>query len=113
MKLSDLAAKPQLEKIVLDNEEIISLYDEPLEFWMWDRQDMPTFLKLVQIKDDQLGLYNLLKDVVLDETGKPMLRDGEILPMEVMAAVIQGVVDRLGNLKPQTTTTKVPSSQAG
>jgi hypothetical protein len=113
MKLQELAAKPKLEKISLDGEDIIELYGEPLEFWMYDRHDLPTFLKLVQMKDDQMGLYNLIKDIALDENGKPVLKDGEILPMDVMAAVITGVVDKLGNLKPQTTTTKATNSVAG
>jgi hypothetical protein len=113
MKLQALASKPKLEKIVLDSDDIIALYEEPLEFYMWDRQDLPTFIKLVQVKDDQLGLFNLIKDIALDENGKPVLKDGEILPMDVMVAVIQGVVDKLGNLKPQTTTTKAENSPVG
>lgn len=113
MKLQELAAKPKLEKIILDSEDIIALYGEPLEFYMYDRQDLPTFIKLVQMKDDQLGLFNLIKDIALDENGKPVLNDGEILPMDVMAAVITGVVDKLGNSKPQTMTTKVENSLPG
>lgn len=103
MQLKQLAAKPKLNLISLDSEQIISLYGEPLEFYMWDRQDIPTFLKIVQMKEDKLELFNLLKTVVLDETGKPILNDGEMLPLEVMIAVIEGVVKNLGNSKPQTT----------
>ena len=102
MQLKELAAKPKLNKIVIDTDQIVSLYGEPLEFYMWDRQDIPTFLKIVQMKEDKLELFNLLKDVVLDDTGTPVLQDGEMLPLEVMVAVIEGVVKNLGNSKPQT-----------
>lgn len=102
MQLKELAAKPKLNKVVIDTDNIISLYGEPLEFYMWDRQDIPTFLKIVQMKEDKLELFNLLKDVVLDEAGTPVLQDGEMLPLEVMVAVIEGVVKNLGNSKPQT-----------
>jgi hypothetical protein len=113
MKLADLAAKPKLEQIVLDTPTILELYGESLEFYMFDRQDISVFLRLSQMKDDRLEIFNLLKEVILDEHGKPVLSDGEMLPLEVMAAVIEGVVQKLGNLKPQTTTTKALNSQAG
>jgi hypothetical protein len=102
MQLKELAAKPKLNKVTLDTDNIVSLYGEPLEFYMWDRQDVPTFLKIVQMKEDKLAIFNLLKDVVLDDQGNPVLEDGEMLPMEVMVAVIEGVVKNLGNSQPQT-----------
>jgi hypothetical protein len=54
------------------------------------------------MKEDKLAIFNLLKDVVLDDQGNPVLEDGEMLPMEVMVAVIEGVVKNLGNSQPQT-----------
>lgn len=102
MQLKELAAKPKLNKITLDTDHIQSLYGEPLEFYMWDRQDIPTFLKIIQMKEDNLAIFNLLKDIVLDDQGLPVLTEGEMLPMEVMVAVIEGVVKNLGNSQPQT-----------
>lgn len=109
MKLQELAAKPKLEMVSIDTPQILELYGEPLEFYMYDRQDISTFLKMAQLKDDRIEIFNLLKTVVLDETGKHVLMDGEMLPLEVMAAVIEGVVKKLGNYKPQTTVTKAAS----
>lgn len=102
MQLKELAAKPKLNKITLDTDHIVALYGEPLEFYMWDRQDVPTFLKIIQMKEDKLAIFNLLKDIVLDDAGEPVLQEGEMLPMEVMVAVIEGVVKNLGNSQPQT-----------
>ena len=38
MKLSQLAAKPTLIKLELDDEDVVKEYGEPLEFWIHDRQ---------------------------------------------------------------------------
>jgi len=103
MKLKEIASKPKLVKVVLDDEKIIELYDEPLEFWMWDRQELVVFLKMAQLKDDQIELMNIIRELILDETGKPMLEPGEIIPMNVLVPVSKAVVDQLGNFKSQTT----------
>ena len=44
MKLKELATKPQLVKIVLDDEAIIKEYNEPLEFYVYDKQPLADLL---------------------------------------------------------------------
>ena len=105
MKLKELAAKPQLVKIVIDKEVIVNAYGEPLEFYMWDRQDIPTFLRILQLKENQNEIFSLVKDTVLDEEGSPVLEPGEMLPLEIMLAVVEAVVQHLGNFKALTTQT--------
>lgn len=102
MKLKELAAKPKLELIKVDTPQIVEMYGEPLEFWMWDRQDIPTYLKLAQIKEDSTAIFNVVKDIVMDETGQPVLNDGEQLPIEVMVPVLEAAINHLGNNIPQT-----------
>lgn len=102
MKLSEIAQKPNLIKVELDDEKIVELYGEPLEFWMYDRQDLPTFLKLAQTREDQVELYSVIREMVLDEKGNKVLGSNEILPMQVMVPVIEAVVAKLGNLPKQT-----------
>lgn len=103
MKLKELAAKPKLIKLTIDTDFIVESYGEPLEFWMWDRQDIPTFLKVIQLKENQHEIFNLVKDVVLDEEANPVLEEGEMLPLDIMVAVLEAVVKQLGNTKPLTT----------
>lgn len=109
MKLKALASKPVLLHIVLDDEKIIELYDEPIEFWMWDRQDIDVYLKIAQTKEDYNELLRLVKALILDDTGAPMLKENEILPMEVVTPLVAAVVKNLGNLKSQTSKTPVQS----
>jgi len=105
MKLSQIAKTQKLVKIVLDDEAIIALYDEPVEFWMWDRQDVPVFLKMAQLKDSEVDIMNLLKELILDEKAQPMLKENEILPIEVVNPLVVAIMANLGNFKSQTTVT--------
>lgn len=102
MKLKELAVKPKLIKVELDTPQILELYDEPLEFWMYDRLNLPTFFKFASIKDNQEELFDIVKELILDEDGSRALQDDEMLPLEVLVAVIEGVVKQVGNLTPQT-----------
>ena len=69
---------------------------------MMDRQDLPTYLKLAQIKDNQEEIFEIVKDIVLDDKGKRVLSDGELLPVDIMVPVLEAAIQRLGNMKPQT-----------
>ena len=102
MQLKELAQKPKLELVTVDTPVIVEAYGEPLEFYMMDRQDLPTYLKLAQIKDNQEEIFDIVKDIVLDDKGKRVLSDGELLPVDIMVPVLEAAIQRLGNMKPQT-----------
>ena len=104
MKLQALAAKPQLQKIVIDDEEIVNRYGETLEFWVYDRQSMDTYLSLTQIQESSIdSIANTILPLVLDETGKPALDPKETLPLDVTIKVIEKVSATLGNQASQIT----------
>jgi len=50
MKLTELAKEPQLTKIVLDDQSLVERYNDPIEFWVDDRVDMTTFMKLANLQ---------------------------------------------------------------
>jgi len=102
MQLKELAQKPKLERVTVTDEVVVKAYGEPLEFYMWDRQDLPTYLKLANMKDNQDQLFDVVKDVVLDEKGDQVLGDGELLPVDIMVPVLAAAMAQLGNIKPQT-----------
>lgn len=102
MQLKELATKPKLKKVVVDTPVIVEAYGEPLEFYMWDRQDLPTYLKLAQIKNNQEQIFDIVKQVVLDDKGNQVLGDGEMLPVDIMVPVLEATVMQLGNIQPQT-----------
>lgn len=97
MKLTQLAAKPQLVRIELTDESIIKQFGEPLEFWIWDRQPMDKFIRLAQMKGEDMGeLIEAVNNMVLDEEGQPVVKDGLVLPTDIMTKVIGRVVETLG-----------------
>lgn len=102
MELKQLATKPKLHKITVDAEYVVEAYGEPVEFYMWDRQDLPTYLKLAQLREDQNELFDVIQNLVLDADGNKVLAEGEMLPVEIMVPVLEAAVSHLGNAKPQT-----------
>lgn len=97
MKLTQLAAKPQLIKIVIDDEETISEYGENVEFWIWDRQPIHKFVKMANIKENDIeSLISAVRELVLDEQGKEIITDESVLPTRVLTKVITRVVETLG-----------------
>ena len=97
MKLSQLAAKPQLIQIALDDEDIVTKYGEPLEFYTWDRQPLDTFMKLAQANASNAGdMIGIVKTLILDEHGKEIINNDAMLPSDILIRVIAKIVDTLG-----------------
>lgn len=97
MKLTQLAAKPQLVRIELDDEEIRKEYNDSLEFYIWDRQPMAQFVRLAQLKPEDFSeLVETINNMVLDENGEPVIQEGMMLPTNIMTKVIGKVVETLG-----------------
>lgn len=107
MKLANLAAKPQLVRVVITDEDVVKQYGDELEFWVYDRQDMETFIKLATLDNTNFQeVAEIVKKMILDESGQPVIHDGFVLPIDIMMKAIQKVVDTLG--KPMTTTSAAP-----
>ena len=97
MKLTQLAAKPQLVKIELNDEETLKEYGEPIEFFMWDRQPIDRYVQMATIKSDNMSaMVELVNEMVLDESGNKILIDGQTLPASIMTKVLNTVVETLG-----------------
>jgi len=97
MKLSELARKPQLQKITIDDAEIIERFGEPLEFYTWDRQPMDVFIKMAAVdSSNYASVIGTVRTLVLDEQGKEILTDDAMLPTSVLMRVISKVVEGLG-----------------
>jgi len=97
MKLKELAAKPQLTEIEINDEAIVEKYGEALIFYIYDRLPAETYTKLATLtQGDVSSMYDMVRDLILDEDGKPVVTDGYVLPVDVMNAAITKVTDSLG-----------------
>jgi hypothetical protein len=102
MQLSELAAEPQLKKLVLDSEDIIEKYGESIEFYIPDRLPLNEYMSLVSAMSDDSGDYSELlefaRGLMLDAKGKPILSDGKQLPTKLAMTAMTKVSSELGNL---------------
>ena len=97
MQLSQIASKPQLIKMILDDEETIKEFGEAVEFYTWDRQPMDVFMKLATVsnKDPEL-MIGIIRTLILDEAGKEIVTKDAMLPSSILLRVVGKVVDLLG-----------------
>ena len=99
MKLKELATKPQLTKIVLDDKDIIKEYKEPLEFYVYDKQPLAEFVKfsVTSQEDENYGeMIDFCSSMILDEKGDKIMSDGELLPNSILVKCVNEVVKQLG-----------------
>ena len=101
MQLKKLAAKPQLIKIELTNKDVVEKYGEPVEFYTWDRQPMDVFMRLATASENgakSKDMFEMTKDLIMDEKGKPILEGDNVLPTDLLIIAISSIVERLGKL---------------
>ncbi len=97
MKINQIASKPQLIKVVLDDADTIKELGEELEFWTWDRQPLDKFMKLASVKQDSPAeIIEIVKELILDDAGKVVIKDGVMLPTQILIRIIQKIVETLG-----------------
>jgi hypothetical protein len=97
MKLSQIAAKPKLVPFILDDEDTVKEFGEPVEFYSWDRQPLDMFMKLANAdQQDMSTMIGLVKTLILDEEGKEIIKGDNMLPSSLLIKVISKVVETLG-----------------
>jgi hypothetical protein len=97
MKLSQLTSKPQLIDVHIDDEDTIKEFGEEIQFWTWDRQPMDVFMKLAGSgTNDTANIISIVRTLILDEKGKEILKDDEMLPTHVLMKAIAKVTELLG-----------------
>ena len=97
MKLSELAVKPQLTKITIDSEQLVEKYGEPVDFYVLDRLPLDKYTKLASVKtEDFSSMIDLVKELILDEDGKPVMDDDHVLPTDILNEAMVKVVEVVG-----------------
>ena len=97
VKLTTLASKPKLVRIELDDEQIREAYGDAIEFYVYDRQPLEVFAKLATAKAENIGdMIKQVRDLILDDKGKPVMSDTLMLPSDVLLKAVNRVVETLG-----------------
>jgi hypothetical protein len=97
MKLSQIASKPRLIELTLDDADTVKEFGEALTFHTWDRQPMNIFLRLANINQENVTeLIEVVRTLILDEEGKQLLSDDNMLPTNILMKAIAKVTEQLG-----------------
>jgi len=96
MKLAELSKKPELIKITLNKKEIVEKYGDEIEFHIYDRQPLDVFTKLANAEKDMTGMTEMIQDMILDDSGKKIVNDDKVLPLDVLMECVTEISTRLG-----------------
>jgi hypothetical protein len=103
MKLEALATKPKLQKITINDEDIVGKYGDEVDFWIYDRHDMDLYLRMSQVNSTDIAAISAVtREIVLREDGTPVLNEDEVLPPDMMLKVIEKAIQTMGNTQSQT-----------
>ena len=113
MDISQIKKKSELVKITVDTDDIVNMFGEPVEFWMYDTLSLSTyfnFYKLQQEEDDTL-LYSLLRKIILKEDGTYAIADDEVIPTELVIAILFKISEFLGKSNSKMSTSQTGNTQ--
>jgi hypothetical protein len=105
MDIAKLAKKPQLEKLEITDPDIVKTYGDTITFYMIDQMDISTyfsFYKLQQGENSEL-LNELLRKLILNSEGKPVLKEDEVFPVNITLGILMKINEFLGKSEAQTT----------
>ncbi len=101
MDISKFAKKPELIKITCDQPEILEEFGESVDFWMLDNVDINTYFDFYKLQQngDSEKLNDLMRKLILNEQGKPVLQEEELFPVALTLAALVKIGDNLGKSK--------------
>lgn len=111
--IGEFARKPELIQIVLDSEEIIKEFGEPVIFYMKDYLDINTYFEFFRNQADETsqGLNVILQKIILNDRGERVLGDDDTLPVQLAVGALTKINDNLGKLKTKPLTNEIGNPQ--
>jgi hypothetical protein len=101
MDIKQLAKRPELVEITLDGEDIVKEYGDSITFWMKDFVDITTYFDFFRSQGENSGneLNVLMRKIILNKEGQPVLSDDEALPIDISVAALTKINECLGKSK--------------
>lgn len=109
MNIKNYASVPKLIEIILDSEELLERYEEPITFYTYDIVPMTTYFEFFNARSNNefVQLDKIMKNMILDSNGNRVLADNEDLPIDIAAAAINKLGEILGKSLSKASTQKV------
>jgi len=113
MNIKQFAAKPQLTELKITDPEIVEKYGEEITFFTYDVVGMSTYFDFFDArqKGNFTNLGKMMKQMILDDQGKPALAEDEDLPIDIAAAAVNLLGEVLGKSQSKTSTQKTGKRQ--
>lgn len=98
MNIKELASKPQLVQIILDDPTIVEKYGDTITFYTYDVVSLSTYFGFYDARSEgQMNtLEKMIRKLVLLEDGSPAIAEDEDLPIDIATEVIKKIGDTLG-----------------
>ena len=95
--IDQIARKPELIEIVLDTDEIREAYGDAVIFYMKDFVDINTYFDFYRSQQENTNsLSVILKKIILNAQGEPVIKDGFELPADIAIAALGKINETLG-----------------
>lgn len=113
MDISNLAKKPQIVDLTIDDADIVEKYGEAITFYMIDEMGIDTYFSFYRLQQGQQAeqLNQLLRKIILKSDGTPALSEDQVLPVDLTLAVLVKINEFLGKSNPKTSQEKTGTSQ--
>jgi hypothetical protein len=113
MNIQSLVTTPQLIEVVLDEPSLIETYGEPITFHTYDIVSMSVYFDFFNARSNSEFdmLTKLIKSMILDEKGKPVLTEEKDLPIDIVTASVIKLGEILGKSQGKKSTQKTGEVQ--
>jgi hypothetical protein len=106
MNIKEYASVPTLIEIVLDDKELVEKYGEAITFHTYDTVPLSTYFDFFNARSnsefEQLSV--MMKKMILDSKGNPVLAHNEDLPIDIAVAALNRIGEMLGKSLGKTST---------
>ena len=106
MNIKQFAAVPKLIQITIDDKDLVEKYGEEITFYTYDVIGMQTYFDFFNARATNQfeNLGKMMKQLILDDKGRPALADNEDLPIDIAAAAVNKLGEILGKSQSKTLT---------
>ena len=106
MNIKELASKPQLIQITLDDPTIVEKYGDTITFYTYDVVSLSTYFGFYDARHEgqMNNLEKIMRSLVLLEDGTPAIGPDEDLPIDIATEVIKKIGEVLGKSQSKSST---------
>lgn len=113
MDITKFKCQSQITEIKLDSEDIVKQYGEAISFWTHTHPPLTAYFRFFEsrVNGDYATLEQILRELILNSKGEPVLSKDETLPADIFTNIILKLGEILGKLPSKTSIHKPGEAQ--